>query len=116
MIVYLATPYSHPSPEAREERFRISCRVAAWVMTQGHTVFCPIAHSHPIASHLPKELLMDHDFWMRQDLQLMGKCDAVWVYPGDADDVSRGVEREITTAESLGIPVRRIWPEEIEEQ
>jgi hypothetical protein len=113
MIIYLATPYSHPSAAAREERFRISCQVAAWVMAQGHTVFCPIAHSHPIAAYLPEELLMDHQFWMRQDLPLLLHSSELWVYPHDAADVSRGVAREIAHAASHGIPIRYIAPGEV---
>ena len=106
MIIYLCTPYSHPDDAVREKRFDISCEVAAWVMGQGHTVFCPIAHSHPIADYLAPELLLDHEFWMRQDLPLLAKADEVWVYPSDAADVSRGVAREVAEAERLGIPVR----------
>lgn len=108
MIVYLATPYSHPSASVRENRFNIACEVAAWVMSQGHTVFCPIAHSHPIAEYLAPELLLDHEFWMRQDLPLLAKADELWVYPCDADEVSKGVAREVAEAESLGIPIRRV--------
>ena len=113
MIVYLCTPYSHPSAEAREIRFNISCEVAAWAMSQGHTVFCPIAHSHPIAQYLPNELLLDHEFWMRQDLPMLAHADEVWVYPNDAADVSRGVAREVAEAEKLGIPVRFVCPAEV---
>ena len=111
MIVYLATPYSHPDKYKRLMRFDIACEVAAWAMSQGYTVFCPIAHSHPIAAYLPKELLLSHEFWMKQDLPLLAKCDEVWVYPNDAADVSRGVAREIEDAKRLGIKVRYITPE-----
>jgi len=113
MIVYLATPYSHPSAAAREERFRISCHVAAWAMQQGHTVFCPIAHSHPIAAYLPEELLWDHGFWMVQDLPLLRLAHEVWVYPNDAAGISCGVAREVKEAESCGIHVRYISPGEV---
>lgn len=113
MIVYLCTPYSHSSSEVREERFRISCQVAAWAMEHGHTVFCPIAHSHPIAAYLPEELLLDHEFWMRQDLPLLRMANEVWVYPNDAGDVSRGVAREIKEAVQFGIPIRYVVPDEV---
>jgi len=114
MIIYLATPYSHQSASAREARFKISCQVAAWAMRQGHTVFCPIAHSHPIAEFLPEELLMDHEFWMNQDLPMLHMCDELWVYPNDAADVSNGVAREIAESTSKGIPVRYVSPKELD--
>lgn len=113
MIVYLATPYSHPSADVRETRFEISNYVAAWAMAQGHTVFCPISHSHPIAKNLPEKLLLSHEFWMRQDLPLLRVCDELWVYPNDAADVSRGVAREIQEAQECGIPIRYISPDEV---
>ena len=113
MIVYLATPYTHPDARIREARFQISCKVAAWVMAQGHTVFCPIAHSHPIAAYLPAELLMDHQFWMGQDLPLLLRASELWVYPHDAADVSKGVAREVAEAEKLGIPVKYIHPDDV---
>ena len=113
MIVYLATPYSHPRPDFRENRFEIANYVAAWAMAQGHTVFSPISHSHPIAKNLPDELLLDHEFWMRQDLPILRMCDELWVYPNDAADVSRGVAAEIAEATAKGIPVRYVGPKEI---
>jgi len=113
MIIYLATPYSHPKQEFREMRFQISNRIAAWVMSQGHTVFSPISHSHHIAAYLPEELLLDHEWWMRQDLPLLRLADEVWVYPHDAADVSRGVAREIQEAKAHGKPIRYVQPEEV---
>jgi hypothetical protein len=114
MIVYLACPYSHTSAEVRENRFEIANYVAAWAMAQGHTVFCPISHSHPIAKNLSEKLLLDFDFWMGQDLPLLRICNDLWVYPNDAADVSRGVSREIEEAKKCGIPVRYIRPEEVQ--
>lgn len=102
MKIYLATPYSHPSESARVHRFDIANRVAATLMAQGHVVFSPISHSHPIAAYLPDEQLLDHEFWMAQDLPFLRWADALYVYPKDAADVSRGVARDVEEAETLG--------------
>jgi hypothetical protein len=111
MKIYLACPYSHPNPEVREERFEIANRVAAELMRQGHVVFSPISHSHPVAKYLPLELLMDHEFWMKQDLpMLLEWADALYVYPYDAAAVSRGVAREVKEAEAAGIPIEYLKP------
>lgn len=111
MIVYLATPYSHVHKKVRVSRFHTANQVAAWIMQQGHTVFSPISHSHPIAEHLPNELLLDHDFWMRQDLPLLAAADELWVYPHDAAEASLGVAREVEEAQKIGKPIRHIRPE-----
>ena len=108
MIVYLATPYTHPDARIRQARFEIANHVAAWIMRQGHSVFSPISHSHHIAEHLPDDLLLNHEFWMDQDLPLLRVCNALWVYPANAAQTSKGVVREIREAEALGIPVRYV--------
>lgn len=113
MIIYLATPYTHPRADVRDMRFEASNRVAALVMQQGHSVFSPISHSHPIAKYLPGDLLTDHEFWMGQDLPLLAVADELWVYPPDAADVSRGVAREVDEAKRMGKPIKYIWPDEV---
>ena len=45
MKIYLAIPYSGMA----EESFRIANEVSAKLMNEGHIVFSPISHSHPIA-------------------------------------------------------------------
>jgi hypothetical protein len=110
MIIYLATPYSHHDEKVRKMRFHIANKVAAWIMEQGHTCFSPISHSHSIAEHLDVYLLMDHGFWMNQDLPILKGCDELWIYPGDAHQVSRGVAAEMEYAKDHDIKVKHVWP------
>ena len=49
MMIYLASPYSHPDTAVRELRFREACRAAAELIRRGHAVFSPIAHGHSIS-------------------------------------------------------------------
>jgi len=113
MIVYLACPYSSRVPAVREFRFATANKVAAWVMSLGHVVFSPISHSHPISEHLPAGLLMNHEFWMAQDLPLLALADELWVYCGLGWEKSKGVRREVEEAKALGKPVRYVQPEEV---
>lgn len=110
MITYLASPYSHPDPAVRLARFQAACRAAAHLMQIGHTVFSPIAHSHPIAEHLPAELLMSWDFWRGQDFPLLELAGEVVVMTLDGWKESRGVQAEIAHAEKHGIPIRYMDP------
>ncbi len=107
MIVYLASPYTHASPLVREQRFLSACRVAARLMSQGHAVFSPIAHSHPIAVHGDLDAV-DHEFWMRQDIALLRKCDKVIVLRLPGWTESKGVLRELALAAQLNIPVEYV--------
>lgn len=106
MRIYLAGPYSHEHEHIRLERFAKLNKAAAKLMNKGHVVFSPVSHSHTIARHLKPELLMDHDFWMNQDLPFLEDSDEMVVLMLDGWDKSRGVNQEIETAEQLGIPVR----------
>ena len=78
-LVYLATPYSPPDPFVRNDRYEQAVMAAASMMAQGWVVFSPIAHSHHVAEFLPDGTAMDHDFWMRQDLPILDRCDLLAV-------------------------------------
>lgn len=103
-MIYLASPYSHSNPWVRQNRFEAACRHAAKLMSEGHIVFSPVAHSHPIAEH-GKIPPMDHEFWMAQDKALLQHASRleVLMLPGWME--SRGIKEEIEYAEQLGIPV-----------
>ena len=96
--VYLRQPYSHPDAVVREYRFEASCIKTASLMRQGYTVFSPIAHSHPVAAYLPEDLLMSHEFWMKQDLPILEHADKLIVLVLDGWRESQGLRREIQYA------------------
>jgi Domain of unknown function (DUF1937) len=104
-MIYLASPYSHPDSTVREERFRVVCACCAKLTWEGHDVFSPIAHTHPIVLCRP-ELLTGFDIWQRYDEWFLQRCDEVWVLmlPGWTDSV--GVTSEIEIARDLGKPIR----------
>jgi len=94
-MIYLASPYSHPDPRMREERFRVACQAAAKLMRNGEVVFSPIAHGHCIAQH---GLPTDWRFWERHDREQLMRCDEVVVLTMDGWRESEGVQAEIRIA------------------
>jgi hypothetical protein len=92
-MIYLASPYSDPDPDVREARFRSVCLLAAELIAQGHVVFCPIAHSHPIEVH--GGLMGGWELWRDQDIPLLDMAEYLPVacYPGW--EQSEGVQAEI---------------------
>jgi hypothetical protein len=102
-LAYLASPYSHPDPSVRIERFEAVARAAAKLMAEGYLVFSPIAHSHPIA-HLGG-LDGDWDRWEEFDRAMLSRCQSVIVLQLDGWSESRGIRREIMIAEELGLEV-----------
>ena len=97
--IYLATPYTG-TPEEQEQRFRAACLMAGKLMQDGHVVYSPIAHSHPISiiSNMPG----NHDFWKEQNRGWLEWCDEVWVgrIPGWKE--SKGAKWEFDQAVKEG--------------
>jgi len=112
---YLASPYSVKSPLSpvqaatlRDRRYRHVCKLAALLMRQGHKIFCPIAHSHPIEVIGMGGKIMDGDFWLEQDFALLKHASELIVFKMDGWEQSSGVAREIAFAEENAIPIRYI--------
>jgi nucleoside 2-deoxyribosyltransferase len=107
-MIYLASPYSHPDPAVREQRFRAACQAAVALLHAGRVVFSPIAHSHPLAQHgLPG----NWHFWERYDRAFLERCDEVLVLMLDGWEESVGVQAEIRIARELGKPVGYLAPD-----
>lgn len=103
-LIYLASPYSHPDLTVIERRFHAACRAAAHLMREGNCVFSPVAHSHPISDHIP-EARLSHEFWLKQDFEILRHADMLMVLKLDGWEQSYGVGKEIEFALTIGIPV-----------
>jgi len=101
-MIYLASPYSHPERSVREARFQTVCKCAAAFMRNGHHVFSPIAHSHPIAQY---GLSVAWEFWKAFDLELLAMCDSMIVLKLDGWETSDGLWSEIEYAKDSGKPI-----------
>ncbi len=75
-MIYLASPYSNPDADVRQQRFESACRAAATLILQGKTVFSPIAHGHSICRY---GVPVDWGFWQRHDHRHLEACDEVIV-------------------------------------
>lgn len=107
-MIYLAGPYTHPEPSVMEERFQKLTAYAARLMSQGHIVYSPITHNHPIA--LAHSLPRDWRFWEKFDMHFLKMASAFHVYllPGWSDSV--GVNAELKVAIALNLPILHIQP------
>lgn len=107
-LVYLASPYSHPEWSVRNARFRIVCKVAARLMADGIGIFCPIAHTHPIAEEgqLPTAFV----FWEKYDRAMLAACSRMIVVMMDGWRESVGVRKEIQIMAEMGKAVEYIAP------
>lgn len=103
-LIYLASPYNHAEESVREERFKLICGVAAQLMSQGVHLFCPIAHTHPIA--VCGDLPRGWQYWREYDL--ITACDELWIVKIDGWRESEGIKGEIDIAKNLRKPIKYI--------
>lgn len=103
-LIYVASPYAG-DVEQNVENAKEYCR---YVMEQGKA---------PLASHLLYPQMLDDSspaergLGTRMGLELLARCDGLWAF----GTPSPGMEAEMAVAERLGIPVRQITMEELEE-
>lgn len=99
---YLATPYTK-YPDGMDAAFNKACNIAASLMKHGIPVFCPIAHSHPIAGHGIDPI--DPHLWQKLDAPFVDGCMGIIVAKMRGWDTSYGVKHEIETCQAAGKPV-----------
>ena len=107
--IYLASPYSGTDQE-QEERFHAVCRVAGKLINEGHVVYSPIAHSHPIAQAFP-DIGFDWKAWKRINTTFLEWADEVWVLMIDGWEESKGIKAEMEIAKEARKPVVLIIPQ-----
>lgn len=106
-MIYLASPYSHPDPAVRDQRYLAACRAAVRLLLAAQSVFSPIVHGHPLVQ---LGLSGDWLFSARHDQWHLSRCDEVLVLALTGWDESVGVQHEIAFAQKLG-KIVRYYPE-----
>ncbi len=109
-LVYIASPYAHPSPDVREARLEAVRHVCGRMVNEGKIVMSPLVYLGELALrgvHPPQG-------WYAFDLQLLARCDELIVLQLPGWDASRGVLVEIAGAQTKGLPVRLMSLEEAE--
>ena len=102
--IYLASPYSDPSPAVREERFFATERATAWLLRERIWVYSPIVHCHALA--LRYGLPTDAGFWQEYNFAMLRGAAALWLLKLSGWENSIGMRSEIAFAGREGIPVQ----------
>ena len=104
-LIYLASPYTHDSALVRESRYSEACRTVAavWKSNQHINIFSPIVHNHCIA--VVDDLPLDFAYWRAMDIDMLRRCDELWVLMIDGWDRSAGITAEVAAAVAIGLPV-----------
>jgi hypothetical protein len=106
-VIYLASPYSHPSEAVRFARFEAAARYCAALFRDGAFVFSPIVHCHPCAAFgLPGDFL----FWQGYNRAMLSLCSELRILMLDGWKESNGVAAEIRLAIEQGKAVGYVEP------
>lgn len=107
-VIYLATPYTHPSPAVREARYDAATDYAAAFWAGGYGVYSPITQTHEAAKR--RALPQEWEFWAEQCRTFLGVCSrlVVLALPGWRESV--GVRAELRIARELEIPCSLLRP------
>lgn len=99
MLVYIAGPYGAIPGHDIDDNIARSRDIAIDLWTMGHTAICP----HLNTSHFEKDTDLKWDDYMRGDLKILARCDAIVM--DELWEQSKGacVEREF--AQQHNIPV-----------
>ena len=95
-VVYIAGPYRANSAWEIEQNIREAEKIALHVWANGMVALCPHTQTRFYQGFLPDAL------WLAGDLELLARCDAVFLVPGW--ESSRGTMAEVNFAKQKGIP------------
>jgi len=107
-LIYLASPYSNPNDNIRENNYKTISKIAAEMVSEGNVVMSPIAYGHNLLNFC--DMPSDWDFWYNFCVTFLLKCDELTVVKMPGWDVSKGVLEEIEIAKNHNIKINFIEP------
>ena len=109
-LIYLASPFAHPSSAVREARLEAVRHVCGKMINEGRIVLSPLVYAGDLAMrgfHAPQG-------WYAWDLQFLARSDELVVLQLPGWEHSKGVLVEIAAAQARNIPIRLMPLEEAE--
>lgn len=102
-MIYVASPYTHVSPVVQKERYEKAMEFCAVATKNKLIVYSPVVHWHPISVRYG--LPGDAAFWHKHNMEILRHCARMIVLKLQGWEVSKGVQSEISIAETLMIPI-----------
>lgn len=100
-MIYLATPYFHPDPSVREQRYQNALRCLHHFVAAGMPMYSPIVMCHPISVQFG--LPGDESFWRQFDENFILASNEVLFAKLPGWEESKGMKREFIFAKSKRI-------------
>lgn len=111
MYHYLASPYTHVSPDIMRKRYEAAEAATAILLIGDIAVYSPIVHCHTLA--VTHDLPKDFNFWMRYNYRMLSPAKSLLVLKIDGWEASTGVRAEIEYAITHGKPVCYLDPKNV---
>lgn len=102
-LLYLAGPYSAPTPEGVAANVAAAVAEAKKIAARFPGIFPVVPHTFSGGGGWGQS----YRWWIDGTLEVMRRCDAVLMLPGWAR--SKGAQEELREAERLGKPVLLDW-------
>ena len=97
LVVYVAGPFEGAHPWATEQNIRRAEELSLKVWQNGMAAVCPHTNTRFFVG------AADREVWLKGDIEILKRCDAVLLAPGH--EISSGTQAEIKVASGCGIPV-----------
>lgn len=102
-LLYLAGPYSAPTPEGVAANVAAAVAEAKKIATRFPGIFPVVPHTFSGGGDWGQS----YEFWLAGTMEVMRRCDAVLMLSGWGH--SKGAQEELREAERLGKPVLLDW-------
>jgi len=99
LIIYTAGPYRAPTPQDVDQNILTARGVAVKVWERGHYAICP----HLNTNQFERLCDVPDSQWLKGDLVMLERCDAILMVPGWED--SAGSRHELEHAKAHGLQV-----------
>lgn len=107
---YVASPYSK-YPGGMKEAWIEVCKAAGFLIRQKVPVFCPIAHTHPIAIHAHMDQLK-HEIWLPADQPMLEAAYGMIIVMLETWETSTGIRYEQDYFKKASKPIWYMeWPQ-----
>jgi len=113
-MIFISLPYTSKRAITTQNRVDIAEKLVLKLAEQNIIGMSAIVYYHNLIDKY-KFGNISYEFWTKICLELLCNCSSVWVLKIDGWDKSTGVADEVKCAKELGLPIRYISLEELEE-
>ena len=98
-IIYVSGKYSASTSEQIQENILTARSYAILIWEKGYTALCPHLNTLNFEEHSS----LEYDDYIEGDLELISRCNGVFMLPDWIDSKGANIEREYAT--NIGLPV-----------